>query len=359
MMRTVRRYVKILLGYDRIEQKNWEKRNPYLNTPYAEGFIFKKGEPVITIFADKAHEHANYIKACIEMEQNYKVLDPSDHDWIKKVQESDSKAFMIWPTIYSPILKQFWDERIYTLKFQLKKNIFPSFDALWLYESKRKSLIWLEVNKLPHPDTKVFFKKEDALEFVKTCKYPIISKTDQGASANGVYILKTPAQAKAKINQAFKKGITLKNKGLYDRHQGYIIFQEYLPNCNEWRIIRVGDSYFCRFKIRVGEFHSGSGDIEWAKPPQVLLDMTREISEKFEIPNINVDFFETTDGRFMINEIHALWGGKEIHHPDLEGRYLYNQETGEWSFEKGDFFRNRCANLRIEWVRNNWLYPKN
>lgn len=359
MMKTIRRYVKILSGFDKIEKKNWEKRNPYLNTPFSKGHIFKENEPVITILSEIGHEHANYIKACIEMEQNYVVMDPATTDWIQQVRNSDSPAYLIWPTIYKPILKQFWDERIYTLKHQLNKNIFPSFDVLWLYESKRKTLNWLEVNNLPHPQTKVFFSKEEALNFINSSDFPIVSKTDQGASASGVYILKTPAQAKAKINQAFKKGITLKNKGLYDRHQGYIIFQEFLPDCNEWRIIRVGDSYFCRFKIRIGEFHSGSGDIEWAKPPQHLLDMTREISEQFEIPNINIDFFETTDGRFLINEVHALWGGKEIHHPELEGRYLYDKNKKEWSFEKGDFFKNRCANLRIEWIRNNWLNKSN
>lgn len=359
MMNKIRRYVKILVGYDRIEKKNWEKRNPYLNTEYANGYIFNENEPVITIFSEIAQEHANYIKACIEMQQNYEVLNPAEPNWISKVRNSASPAFLIWPTIYKPILKQFWDERIYTLKFQLKKNIFPSFDVLWLYESKRKTLNWLEVNDLPHPKTMVFFTKNEAIDFINTITFPIVSKTDQGASASGVYILKTMSQAKAKINKAFKKGITLKNKGLNDRHQGYIIFQEFLPDCNEWRIIRVGDSYFCRFKIRVGEFHSGSGDIEWAKPPQVLLDMTREISEKFEIPNINIDYFETTDGRFLINEVHALWGGKVIHDPELEGRYLYDKEKNEWTFEKGDFFKNRCANLRIEWVRNNWLNKKN
>ncbi len=355
MIKQLRRNIKLLLGFDRIQQKIWEKRNPYLNTEYANGYIFEPGAPVIGILTDPGHEYALYIKVCIELKQNYEIIDPSLPDWISTIEKSDAKAFLFWPTIYKPIQKQYWDERMYTVSVHLKKKIFPSLDVLWLYESKRKTLNWLESQKLPHPKTTVFFSRQQAVDFLTNSKLPVVLKTDQGASASGVYIIKSVQEGMSFINKAFKRGIMLKNKGYNDRHSGYIIFQEFLPDCEEWRIVRVGESYFCRFKIRVGEFHSGSGDIIWAKPPQTLLDQTREISEKFSVPNINVDFFKTTDGRFLINEIHALWGGKDIHDEELEGRYLYQQETGEWIFEKGDFFRNRCANLRIEWIRKNWL----
>lgn len=354
MIATLRRYGKLLIGFDKVQKKNWEKRNPYLNTEYERGYIFKQGLPKIAILSDVAHEHALYIKACIEMEQNYEVIDPYHPDWVNLVKNSNSEVFLFWPTIYKPIQKQFWDERLFTIKHYLKKNVFPSFEVLWLYESKRKSLNWLESNNYPHPKTTVFFDKQSALDFINNAELPLVCKTDQGASSTGVYILKTKAQAVKVIKRAFGRGLRMKNKGWNDVHQGYIIFQEFLPDCNEWRMIRVGDSYFCRFKIKVGEFHSGSGDIEWAKPPEFLLDSIKEISDKLDIPNINVDYFETKDGRFLINEVHALWGGKEIHHPELEGRYLYLREKG-WVFEKGDFFRNRCANLRIEWIQKNLL----
>lgn len=359
MIKKIRRTIKLLLGYDKIQQKIWDKRNPYLNTEYANGFIFNENAPVIGLVSDIAQEYAIYIKVCIEMQQNYEVVDPTAVDWIERFQQSRAQAFLFWPTIYKPIQKQFWDERIYTISVHLKKKIFPSFDVLWLYESKRKTLNWLESRKLPHPDTKVFFHKQQALDFLKSSSLPIVIKTDQGASASGVYIVKSLSEGVGFINKAFRRGLMLKNKGYNDRHQGYIIFQEFLPDCEEWRIVRVGKSYFCRFKIRVGEFHSGSGDIEWAKPPRTLLDQTRLISEEFDVPNINVDFFKTTDGRFLINEIHALWGGKDIRHEELEGRYLYDEIRDEWIFEKGDFFRNRCANLRIEWIQENWLKSGN
>jgi len=347
--------VKQLLGYDRIQQAAWKKGNPFINTEYEHGHEFNPGQEAICIIEDVAQEHQFYIKACVELRMNYKVVNITGPDWIDAIRKSGCKIFMIWPTIYKPIQKQFWDDRLHIMDKYLGLKIFPSADLLWIYESKRRTTDWLIAQNLAHPKTRAFFDKDQALDFVKNVQLPVVCKTDQGAASSGVFIVRSHQHALKLVNTAFSKGILLKNRGMHDRHQGYIIFQDYLKDCKEWRIIRVGDSYFCRFKLKVGDFHSGSGDIIWAKPPEHLLDEVRKISAQFSIPNINVDFFETTDGKFLINEIHALWGGKVLHDEELEGRYLYNEATGKWSFEKGDFFQNRCANLRLQWVKDNMM----
>ncbi|HYF67665.1 MAG TPA: hypothetical protein VD884_05995 [Ohtaekwangia sp.] len=355
MINSLKRLIKDTIGHDVFMQKKWLKNNKFHNSEYEFGYTFQVQGKYVGIVLDLAQEHQFYIQACIDLKINYKVIDIRSADWIRKVEESGCSIFLIWPSIYKPIQKQFWDERLWALEQLMDKKVFPSYDLLWLYESKRKTRDWLTIKKLSHPETFVFFSKEDALQFIKTSKFPLVCKTDQGAAASGVYIIRNESQATRLVNKAFTRGLTLKNRSSNDRHQGYIIFQEYLPDCKEWRIIRVGDSYFCRLKLKKGDFHSGSGDIVWAKPPTHLLDMTREISQEFAVPNINVDYFETVDGRFLVNEIHSLWGGKVIHDAELEGRFLWNDATSTWHFEQGDFFRNRCANLRIEWIMQNWL----
>lgn len=346
---------KRLIGYDNVQRAAWKRRDRFTGTPYEHEFTFDKDKKFVGIIVDVAHEHQYYIQACVDLNINYKVIDINGRDWIEKIKDSGCAVFLIWPTIYKPIQKQFWDERLYTMVNYLKVKIFPSYDLLWLYESKRKTADWLKSNNLPHPGTYVFFERNEAIQFIGNSVFPLVCKTDQGAASSGVFIVRSKARALSLIRKAFRNGILLKNRGMFDRHQGYIIFQEYLTDCKEWRIIRVGDSYFCRYKIKVGDFHSGSGDIVWAQPPEILLNRTREISEKFEVPNINVDYFETTDGSFLINEIHSLWGGRVLTGEDLEGRYLYDASSGKWTFEKGDFFKNRCANLRLEWIRENYI----
>ena len=356
MIKRAKTELKRWIGYDKVQQEIWRKRNAFLNTPYENGYVFTEGAPTVAIVYDVSQEHQFYIKACVDLKMNYTVIDIRTPDWMEIVQKSGCQVFLFWPNIYKPIQKQFLDERLYTMEHYLNVKVFPSSDLLWIYESKRRTLDWLNAQKLPHPETYIFFDEKQAMAFIKQSSFPIVCKTDQGAAASGVFILRTPGQAMKMVKQAFGKGILLKNRGFNDRHQGYIIFQEYLEDCKEWRIIRVGESFFCRYKIKVGDFHSGSGDIIWAKAPEMLLNYTKAISEKFRIPNINVDFFETKNGEYLINEIHALWGGKVIHDDKLEGRYLFDDQSKTWNFEKGDFFKNRCANLRLDWIAK-YLLP--
>lgn len=356
MIAYIKKEIKKLFPYDRLMERKWLNSNPYHGTDAEWSKEFIKANPVIGILYDVAQEHQYYMNACHNLKINYVVIDIRSTDWLLKIEQSGCETMLVWPTIYKPIQKQFWDERLQILSTHLNKRIFPTYDLLWLYESKRKTRDWLLANRLPHPKTDIFFDKSEAENFLQSAKFPIICKTDQGAASSGVYILRSRQQALQTLSKAFKKGLSLKNRGIYDRHQGYIIFQEYLPNCKEWRIIRVGDSYFCRYKMKKGDFHSGSGDIVWAKPPEYLLNLTREISNKFDVPNINVDYFETEEGSYLINEIHALWGGKVLKDEQLEGRYLYNEQTQGWDFEHGDFFKNRCADLRLEWlIKNKWV----
>jgi len=354
MITKLKYFIKDLMGFDKVLESQWRSSFIFRNSEYEWKGSFNNG-PRVGILWDIGYEHQNYIQACIDLEINYEVIDIRSSNWLDSINNANLKVFLVWPTIYKPIQKQFWDERLWTLKFHLNKRIFPSLDLMWIYESKRRTLDWLQANRLCFPETNVFFNQKQALGFLKTITYPIVIKTDQGARSSGVYIIRNQLEGKKYVIRAFRQGLRLKNKSKYDRHQGYLIFQEYLKDCQEWRMIRAGDSYFCRYKIKEGDFHSGSGDIVWAQPPDTLLNMTKIISQQFECPSVNVDFFKTIDGRYLINEIHTHWGGKVMHDQNLEGRYMWNNATESWDFEKGDFFKNRCANLKVEWIRDHWL----
>lgn len=346
----VRDIATTFVDMEKRRKQQWLANNPFLGTEYEKGYNFNS-KHTVGILADIAHEHQNYIAACVELKVSYKVVDVHKNNWVEEIEKSGCDVFLVWPTIYTPIHKQFWDERLYILCNLLHKNIFPFYNELWVYESKRRTRDFLAINNLPHPKTDIFFEKEEALEFARTVSYPIVLKTDQGAGSKGVYIIRSQSEAEENIKTAFKQGISLKRTSKYERHKGYVVFQEYLADCQEWRLIRVGDDYFCRYKIKKGEFHSGSGSIVWAKPPEVLLNSIKEITDKHGFRSMNIDYFETTDGRYLINELHALFGGRVLKDEELNGKYNY--VNGKWEFTKGDFFRNRCANLRVNYILNN------
>ncbi|HQG56969.1 MAG TPA: hypothetical protein PK496_08180, partial [Bacteroidales bacterium] len=65
-----------------------------------------------------------------------------------------------------------------------------------------------------------------------------------------------------------------------------------------------------------------------------------------------VDIFETPSG-FLINEMQCIFGQSDPYQMmvgGIPGRYVF--ENGAWKFEAGDFARNQCYNLRVEWVIN-------
>ena len=66
----------------------------------------------------------------------------------------------------------------------------------------------------------------------------------------------------------------------------------------EWRIVKIDESYFGHKKLLVGKFASGSDLKGWEKPPDELLYLVKEICERGSFYSMNVDIFETEDGRF-------------------------------------------------------------
>lgn len=341
--------VRGFLPMDKYNQLLWEKLNPHVGTPYEWGFDFGS-KYTLGILFDIKHEHHNYISACIDMKISYKVFNIWSNDWISAIKQTPCDAYLVWPNIQSAIVKQFWDERLFTLTEELQGKIYPSFNELWLYESKRRSRDFMITHNLPHPKTWVFFNREEALDFAKNTELPVVFKTDQGASAKGVVICRERSQVYDLVNTSFSKGFVIKRGDKNDRHRGYCIFQAYLPDCEEWRLIRVNESYFCRYKIKVGDFHSGSGEIVWATPPEELLFDIKRITDAFGFQSMNIDYFKTNDGRYLINELHTVFGGKVLPNDELCGRYTYNQATGTFDFEKGEFFQYRCGLRRVEHV---------
>ena len=124
--------------------------------------------------------------------------------------------------------------------------------------------------------------------------------------------------------------------------------QEYLPDIREWRIIRIGDSFFGHEKGKAGEFHSGSGVVGWLAPPRAALDLVYRISEKGNFRSVAMDVFEKKTGDLMVNELQAVFGAfdtAQMYIDGIPGRY--RRIENDFIFEEGRFCRNACCNLRI------------
>jgi hypothetical protein len=310
-----------------------------------------KPQYVIGIIEDFDNNYLPYISACKDLGVHYKTLDISGPDWIQVIQNCGCDAFLVWPSFKVSVQKRMFDERLKIMVDEMQKTIFPTYDEIWLNESKLRMSYWLESHNIPHTKTWTFYSHEQAIEFAKDADLPIVVKHDMGSRSAGVEILHNRTELLQYVNNRFGKGLVCKGADSRDSEWGYIVFQEFLPEVAEWRMIRIGESYFGHQKLTDGTFHSGSGKVGWYNPPIELLNFIRELTDNAGYTAINVDIFETPDGQFVVNEIQSHFAAyieSQMYIDGKPGRYLYDSTLREWRFEEGVFCRNSCCDLRVK-----------
>jgi len=330
-------------------------------------------------------EHLNWVEACDKNinRVDYDIIDLVRSDWLDEILAKKYDYLLAKAPGGTAYYKQMYDERIYILNYVLKLPVYPSFNELMIYENKRLLSYFLKARKIPHPETAVFYSKEEALFFSKNCKLPIVAKTNIGAGGSGVRILKTREEVCYYIEKAFsEEGITrnyfpnfrkgdylnrlkkrlnnLKDTVTYFREKKraatiepqkwFVIFQEYIKCDFEWRCVVIGDSYFGHKKVRsIGELMSGTSKVKWDVPDKELLNFIHGIVLSNNLWSQAIDLFYDSKRGYLVNELQCFWGSKNPHQMIMDGkpgRFVFKE--GIWCFEEGSFNENNSYDLRIK-----------
>ena len=300
---------------------------------------------------------------------------------VGKIKDGNYDLFLAKPPGITQRFKQLYDERLYILKTELGIKVYPTLKEVLIYENKRFLSFWLAANNIPHPCTWIFYNKEEALKFINGYNtYPIVGKINIGASGKGIQFLNNYKEAFNYIQKSFskrglksrwypnlKKGFLLtrinrfiKNKAyrkqrlniykaIYDESQrNFVILQEYIPHNFEWRVVRIGESFFAHKKLKIGKKASGTLIKEYGKPPFDLLDFVKVLTDKHQLYSQSVDVFESDRG-YLVNEMQCIFGQSDPHQMIIDGipgRFFIS--AGKWQFEEGDFNTNESYDLRLE-----------
>lgn len=332
------------------------------------------------------YDHILWVKAGDNYrgELEYRVVNLTSNSWLEEIQKEPADILLAKPGGLTSRFKQLYDERIYILAYILGYKIYPSPLEIFIYENKRFLSFWLKANNIPHPETRVFYNSLEAVEFIEKTKYPLVAKANIGASGSGVIILHNRSEARNYINDTFsgkgaprRSGPNLDKGGLIRRgfhyvlhpadirkkldiyktvrsdvQSGFVIFQEYIEHEFEWRAVRIGDSFFAHKKLKKGEKASGALLKVYDNPPLALLDFVKEITDRHGFYSQAIDIFESERG-YLVNEMQCIFGQSDPYQMLVDekfGRYFFNENN--WVFEKGDFAKNECYNLRLEFVLN-------
>lgn len=345
--RFVKSYIRKNFSIRSYEESVWAKNNPFVNTENEWAFKGKSNFTLGILF-DPAHYHRYFQAACIDLNVNYVVIDIRKDNWVEDIKKSNVAGILVWPHLNSSTLKEMFDERLALINDGLKIPVFPEPAGHYLLDNKRRVTDWLKVHGFEQPKSWCFYIKDEAMQFLESTTYPIVHKTVHGSVSKGVKIIETKEEAKQLVTQVFNKGIVPYSWDIRNKQWDFIFFQEYLHECEEKRLIRIGDSYFAIEKIRGNTaYHSGSGKMKWGNPDRIFFDKTKEICEKGNFRSMNVDFFVSKDNRILVNELHSVFHGPQISDEEYRGRHKYDAANDKWIFEAGNFYRNYTTNMRV------------
>ena len=337
----------------RMRGEKWRNENPFrFDKPEWFSSCNSTTSYKIGIIKEFCDQHWPFIAACRDLDVSYEILDISGEDWLDVLVNSNCDAFLCRPSVQYRPWKEMYDEKLRIFSTHDSRPFCPDLNSLWIWESKRRMNYWLKNNNVPHPRTWVFYNIEEAQSFISACDLPIVFKSDMGSGASGVKIIKKRKELQRLVSKCFSAGYTSDRRVFNDKELGFIIFQEYLPNVREWRTARLGDSYFAYEKGAVGGIHSGSKSFIYGRPPDEVLNLLKETTDKGNFESMNVDIFQTDDGRLLVNELQAIFGqarSREICRVDgKSGRMIFDNEVENWEFEEGTFCQNYMCNLRVK-----------
>lgn len=339
---------------------------------------------LVILANEYSEDHYLWIKACEKFSQevSYRIVDLTSSKWLEAIQSEPFDYLLAKPGAFTSPFKLLYDERIHILSHVLGYSVFPSPTEVFIYENKRFLSFWLKANKIPHPKTEVFYFKHEADAFLKNCNFPLVAKVNIGASGNGVRIVRSLADARAYVEDVFSGKGAAKNTGpnlskgnllgrslkyflnpmglikklrrynavASDRQTDFVLFQEFIPHDYEWRVVRIGNSFFAHKKMVRGEMASGSLIKGYDNPPIELFDFVKEITDKHSLYSQAIDIFESPMG-FLVNEMQCIFGQSDPYQMLVDGkpgRFVYN--SNKWHFEEGDFNGNESFDLRVQYL---------
>lgn len=328
-------------------------------------------------------DHIQWIRACEKYidKVDYRVVNLTADNWLEEIQRQPFNILFAKPGGLTAPFKQLYDERIYILDKVLGYSIFPSPYEIFIYENKRFLSYWLKANNIPHPQTHVFYDLREAVDFTLNIAFPLVAKTNIGSSGSGVIFLQSREEAVRYIRRTFSSHGAPKRKGpnltkgswikrgvhyifnpadinkkleIYkadssDVQTGFVFFQEYVKHDFEWRVVRIGDSFFAHKKLINKKKASGSLKKDYCDPPHELLDFIKTITDKHQFYSQAIDIFETGKG-YLVNEMQCIFGQSDTFQMKVNertGRYRYL--NSQWHFEEGMFNGNECYDLRVDY----------
>lgn len=286
----------------------------------------------------------------------YKLVNLNRSDWLQQCEEVD---ILIAHCVSEPSRLNEFQTKTEILEGFHGKTCYPSSKDRWSYEDKIRTFYQVQEFGFEHARTFILHDRDEAVAFVETAHYPLVSKIKTGSGSRGVDLIRNKDQALRIINRNF--GLGRKALWTYSFEKDYVYFQEYIQDATyDLRIFIVGDviaGYRRRMKGR--DFRaSGLGLLDRALFPEDALLTAIDLKRKWDTTILAIDFVDTNDSReHKIIEASISFGLDYPEYLEQDGKRVFYQITDE-----GIILKEGCFWVQdfivIEVIRR-WLMQQN
>jgi len=270
---------------------------------------------------------------------SYEYYNPFRSDWMEQSEKFD---LIVWHTDSDPSTQDIAKGKIRILE-EMGKNCLPSYEEIWSYENKVQASYLYKLHKLPAIPTFVSHSKSEVIDYLKSARYPLISKISTGSASFGVDKLDNYDQAKKVVDQIFSyKGKETYFK--YSNQKDYVYFQDFIEDATyDLRVMSVGDNLFGYYRYpNKGDFRaSGAGNYEKKEISAEALELAYQVKEKFGSCFLATDFvYSEKRKKFLIIESSIFIGVdtcEQLSINGVAGKYVRLSEN-QFEFIPGKFW---------------------
>jgi len=160
---------------------------------------------MLAIHSDMSPWSERWISYCDEKDIEYQPVNIYDSDIIERLSGDGIHTLVANPVLYDHRTGLIARSILYLIE-GMGIRTFPNFEAFWHYNDKISQKYIFESLDIPHAPAHVFYRKEDALNWLAGASFPQVFKLRSGAGSSNVFLLKNRREAERYVRKMFGPG---------------------------------------------------------------------------------------------------------------------------------------------------------
>jgi glutathione synthase/RimK-type ligase-like ATP-grasp enzyme len=266
----------------------------------------------------------------------FEIYDIHRSTWLRDAEPFD---LVVWRPMSYPHELEESRRKFSLIASELGIPCWPSLANLLLYEDKLLQYEELVYHGLPVVDTFVSHSRDEVMQYLSTCDYPLVWKIAAGSGSLGVELVRSRQAALRFARRVFDFS-GRRTYWPFVRQKNYVYLQKFIPGAGpDVRVVMVGGSMAFGFYRQVpkGDFRaSGMSTRVYGALPEEALLLARRVAKALDLPFVAVDMLnDASASAFRIIEVSPIMGIfwlDQLRVDGIPGAYVFDGPGGGYRF---------------------------